>query len=116
MCTVSAGTGESTSDLVFSGHSLIAQCGTTVAENADYLAEDYLLTADLDLDRIRADRRVQGEFADAGAHYGALEPVRPVDCPALGLPDSVAPRLHVPKHPFIPADKGLPAGALRADL
>ena len=28
------------------------------------------LTADLDLDRIRADRRVQGEFADAGAHYG----------------------------------------------
>ena len=102
---VSAGTGESTSDLVFSGHSLIAQCGTTVAENADYLAEDYLLTADLDLDRIRADRRVQGEFADAGAHYGALEPVRPVDCPALGLPDSVAPRLHVPKHPFIPADK-----------
>ena len=102
---VSAGVSESTSDLVFSGHSLIAQCGATVAENRDYLAEDYLLAADLDLDRIRADRRVEGSFADAGAHYGTMEPVRPVDCPALGLPEDVQPRLHVPKHPFIPADK-----------
>lgn len=32
-------------------------------------------------------------------------PIRAVACPALGLPDHVKPRLHVPKHPFIPADK-----------
>ena len=102
---VSAGVGESTSDLVFSGHSMVAQCGGMVKENADYLAENYVLTADLDLDRIRGDRREQTSFADAQAHYGALEPVRRVSCPALMLAESEPVELHVAKHPFIPADK-----------
>ncbi len=101
----SAGVGESTSDLVFSGHSMIAQCGGMVKENADYLAENYVLTADLDLDRIRGDRREQTSFADAQAHYGTLEPVRRVSCPALMLAESEPVELHVAKHPFIPADK-----------
>ena len=102
---VSAGVGESTSDLVFSGHSMVAQCGGMVKENADYLAENYVLTADLDLDRIRGDRREQTSFADAQAHYGALEPVRRVSCPAMMLAESESVELHVAKHPFIPADK-----------
>lgn len=102
---VSAGVGESTSDLVFSGHSMAAQCGGMVKENADYLAENYVLTADLDLDRIRGDRREQTSFADAQAHYGTLEPVRRVSCPALMLAESEPVELHVAKHPFIPADK-----------
>lgn len=102
---VSAGVGESTSDLVFSGHSMVAQCGGMVKENADYLAENYVLTADLDLDRIRGDRREQTSFADAQAHYGALEPVRRVSCPAMMLAESEHVELHVAKHPFIPADK-----------
>lgn len=102
---VSAGVGESTSDLVFSGHSMVAQCGGMVKENADYLAENYVLTADLDLDRIRGDRREQTSFADARAHYGTLEPVRRVSCPALMLAESEPVELHVAKHPFIPADK-----------
>ena len=102
---VSAGVGESTSDLVFSGHSMAAQCGGMVKENADYLAESYVLTADLDLDRIRGDRREQTSFADAQAHYGALEPVRRVSCPAMMLAENEPVELHVAKHPFIPADK-----------
>ena len=102
---VSAGVGESTSDLVFSGHSMVAQCGGMVKENADYLAENYVLTADLDLDRIRGDRREQTSFADAQAHYGALEPVRRVSCPAMMLAENEPVELHVAKHPFIPADK-----------
>ena len=102
---VAAGVGESTSDLVFSGHSMAAQCGGMVKENADYLAESYVLTADLDLDRIRGDRREQTSFADAQAHYGALEPVRRVSCPAMMLAENEPVELHVAKHPFIPADK-----------
>lgn len=102
---VSAGVGESTSDLVFSGHSMVAQCGSMVKENADYLAENYVLIADLDLDRIRGDRREQTSFADAQAHYGTLEPVRRVSCPAMMLAESESVELHVAKHPFIPADK-----------
>ena len=61
---VSAGMGESSSDLVFSGHSVIASCGTVIRESEGYLADNYLMTADIDIDRIRADRMKQSSFAD----------------------------------------------------
>ncbi len=100
----SAGPGESTTDLVFSGHSLVAQCGSLLAESQKPLAEGYLLTADLDLDRIRADRRRHTGFADARRHYAGNQPVRRVKTPALGLPEETAPRLKVRPYPFIPSD------------
>ncbi len=101
---VSAGTGESTSDLVFSGHSMAAQCGSVLRENAAYLADDYLLTADIDIDRIRADRMKQTSFGDCAAF--CREDARRVALPtAAYLPDGETPDIRVPKHPFIPADK-----------
>ena len=53
---VSAGYTESTSDLVYSGHSLMAENGKLLAENDVPVATDYMLTQDCDLGRIRADR------------------------------------------------------------
>ena len=52
----SAGFTESTSDLVYSGHSLIAENGKLLAENDAAPATDYMLIQDCDLGRIRADR------------------------------------------------------------
>ena len=52
----SAGYTESTSDLVYSGHSLIAENGKLLAENEAPIATDYMLVQDCDLGRIRADR------------------------------------------------------------
>ncbi len=52
-----AGCTESTTDLVFSGHSIIAQGGTVLTENQQPIATDYMLVQDCDLGRIRADRR-----------------------------------------------------------
>ncbi len=101
---VSAGRGESSSDLVFSGHSLVSVCGSRVKESEGYLADDYVLTADIDLDRIRHDRQVQASFGDA-ARLNRLDAVRTVLPVELLLPDSVAPDYAVPKHPFIPSDK-----------
>ncbi len=102
---VSAGNGESTSDLVFSGHSLAAVCGSLAGENRDIIADDYLLTWDIDIDRIRADRRRQSSFRDCAALYGSLETkaFAPAD---FYLDDSMVPQLNVYKHPFIPADRG----------
>lgn len=102
---VSAGYGESTSDLVFSGHSLVACCGATLKENGDYLAENYVMTADIDLGRLRADRAKQTSFGDCAALYGTGASEAETSLPLL-LPESTVPDLHVPKHPFIPADKG----------
>lgn len=101
---VSAGTGESTSDLVFSGHSMAAQCGGVLKENETYLEDDYLLTADLDILRIRADRMRQTSFGDCAVAWRGG--VRRIALPnAVCLPDSAAADLSVSKHPFIPADR-----------
>ena len=83
----SAGYTESTSDLIFSGHSIIAENGRVLAENADLPATDYMLVQDCDLGRIRADRNRSQNFGvgdaferpcygDALRSDGSLYPVR----------------------------------------
>ena len=105
---VSAGMGESSSDLVFSGHSVIASCGTVIRESDGYLADNYLMTADIDIDRIRADRMKQSSFADCAAQVRAMWKQAPNILRTMEnalLPDDAAPDYHVSKHPFIPSDK-----------
>lgn len=105
---VSAGMGESSSDLVFSGHSVIASCGTIIKENEGYLSDDYLMTADVDIDRIRADRMKQSSFADCAAQVRAMWKQEPNILRTMEkalLPDDVTPDYRVSKHPFIPSDK-----------
>lgn len=106
---VSAGMGESSSDLVFSGHSVIASCGTVIRESEGYLADNYLMTADIDIDRIRADRMKQSSFADCAAQVRAMWKQEPNILKTMEnalLPDDAAPDYRVSKHPFIPSDKG----------
>lgn len=105
---VSAGMGESSSDLVFSGHSVIASCGTVIRESEGYLADNYLMTADIDIDRICADRMKQSSFADCAAQVRAMWKQEPNILRTMEnalLPDDAAPDYHVSKHPFIPSDK-----------
>lgn len=105
---VSAGMGESSSDLVFSGHSVIASCGTVIRESEGYLADNYLMTADVDIDRIRADRMKQSSFADCAAQVRAMWKQEPNILRTMEnalLPDDVTPDYRVSKHPFIPSDK-----------
>lgn len=105
---VSAGMGESSSDLVFSGHSVIASCGTVIRESDGYLADNYLMTADIDIDRIRADRMKQSSFADCAAQVRAMWKQEPNILRTMEnalLPDDAAPDYRVSKHPFIPSDK-----------
>lgn len=105
---VSAGMGESSSDLVFSGHSVIASCGTVIRESEGYLADNYLMTADIDIDRIRADRMKQSSFADCATQVRAMWKQEPNILRTMEnalLPDDVTPDYRVSKHPFIPSDK-----------
>ena len=75
----SAGFTESTSDLVFSGHSVIAENGVVLQENASLTDSGYLLVQDCDLGRVRAERRRNTTFRQAAERYGSdisdLEPV-----------------------------------------
>ena len=100
--------GESSSDLVFSGHSVIASCGTVIRESEGYLADNYVMTADVDIDRIRADRMKQSSFADCAAQVRAMWKQEPNILRTMEnalLPDDAAPDYRVSKHPFIPSDK-----------
>ncbi|HNX13573.1 MAG TPA: NAD(+) synthase [Oscillospiraceae bacterium] len=75
----SAGGTESTTDLIYSGHSLIAENGALLRENEQLIDTDYLLVSDIDLGRIRADRMKNKSFKDSVDLYGVSEPVRTID-------------------------------------
>ena len=66
---VSAGCTESTSDLVFSGHSVVAENGDILAESTNVVDSDYLLVQDCDLGRIRAERRKNATFRNCAQRY-----------------------------------------------
>jgi NAD+ synthase (glutamine-hydrolysing) len=56
--------------VVFGGHCLIAENGTLLAESPRFLRRPNLLVADVDLDRLRADRIRTNSFGDASLYVG----------------------------------------------
>ncbi|HET9796191.1 MAG TPA: NAD(+) synthase, partial [Thermoanaerobaculia bacterium] len=68
---VSSGPGESSSDLVFGGHALIAENGAILAEDRRFQEGPTLTVTDVDVDRLTADRDRTGSFADAAAASSA---------------------------------------------
>lgn len=101
----SAGSTESTQDLVFSGHSMIVENGSILAENEQILDSDYVLTMDLDLGKIRADRIKNRSFGDTARMYGKYEPATRVPLPITELPDSDGARYPLQKLPFVPQSR-----------
>ena len=93
----SAGCTESTQDTVFSGHSLIAQQGKILAENAKQIDGDYMITMDCDLGRIRADRLVSKHFGE-----DLFEIVEDAADKALRSDGSLYP---LQKLPFVPSNQ-----------
>ncbi len=61
----SAGPGESSRDSVYSGHLIVAEDGDSVAEEPPLTIEPALLLADLDIERLRHERRRDQTFAAA---------------------------------------------------
>lgn len=93
---VSAGCTESTSDTVYSGHSLVGENGDILCENGS-LETDYLLTTDCDLGKIRSDRIRSGNFGHTPSDWLITH----VHSVMLRSDGSMYP---VGKLPFVPAD------------
>ena len=94
----SAGEGESTTDLVFGGHNLIAENGTILAESEKY--KSGITYADVDLERLVGDRRRSTTFVTED----------PVDDDYLEIDFALkeAPLMltrYIDPSPFIPDDK-----------
>lgn len=58
----SAGVGESTQDVVYSGHSIIAENGRIIAENKRFSREGNIIYADVDVERLSAARLTESSF------------------------------------------------------
>lgn len=61
----SSGPTESTSDLVFGGHSIIAENGTILAESAKFVRESQVVTADVDIQKLNLERQKTNSFGDS---------------------------------------------------
>ncbi len=99
----SAGCTESTQDLIFSGHCLIAENGTVLAENQAPITTDYLLVQDVDLGKIRYDRRRGKSFHEVQTHCLSRE-MRLIGC---GCTESASDGALYPiaKLPFVPSSR-----------
>ena len=90
--SANAGEGESTTDLVFTGHNVIAERGTVLAET-DFATG--LTVTEIDVDMLMAERRRSGSFTapEEGAFWRARFD--------LDMEDTVLTRF-VGKNPFVP--------------
>jgi NAD+ synthase (glutamine-hydrolysing) len=97
-----AGVHESTTDLVFGGHLMVAENGVLLAEGERFRRAGDLVVADVDTERLRVERARQTSFADA-VHVAKSDyrvvPLEPVPPPSPHhLLRSIDP------HPFVPSD------------
>lgn len=99
----SAGVGESSTDLVFSGACTVAENGTILSEGERFAFDGSRAVADIDLDKLCAERQRDGSFSDNAAHLAAFPAVSTcVPVPETAFEDVT--RLF-DRHPFVPSDE-----------
>jgi NAD+ synthase (glutamine-hydrolysing) len=100
----SCGVWESTTDVVFGGHCLIAENGVLLAESARLRREPTLLAGDVDLDRLRAERIRTNSFGEVGRLSPTATGHEFRRIPFRFEPSPKGPRLmrDVDAHPFVP--------------
>ena len=97
------GVSESTTDVVFGGHSMIAESGQLLAEAKRFQRTDTLQIADVDLERLRRDRLLTNSFGDAGLYPDLVREFERVQF-TLGRQSAPARVVReVDGHPFVPA-------------
>lgn len=90
-----AGVHESTTDLVFSGATLVAENGGILAEGERFARESVLTVADVDIEKLNAQRRQNMSFENRPG--AAVQ-----SCPVPNAENDLAYRI-VDPHPFVPA-------------
>ncbi|BBF44084.1 NAD synthetase [Lachnospiraceae bacterium KM106-2] len=93
-----AGEGESTTDLVYTGHNLIYENGTMIAESERFQTENFMVVSEIDLDRLVSERRRMSTY-----HCELNNDYQKVMF-SMKKDDTTLTRF-VSKHPFVPSDK-----------
>ncbi len=97
----SAGVYESTSDVVFGGHALIADNGRLAAENRRFARKNSIIFADVDFERLAAARVSESSFNDNPLPENIT--FRTVPLPAAASSPDLTYAVN-PRCPFVPGD------------
>ncbi|HEY6996086.1 MAG TPA: NAD(+) synthase [Xanthobacteraceae bacterium] len=100
-----AGPGESTTDLAWDGHAAIFECGELLAETERFARNSTLITADVDLGRIRQERMRFNTFGDCAREEARRLPeFRTLSCRLDASDHVVALQRAIERFPFVPSD------------
>ncbi len=99
-CYVSSGIGESSNDVVYGGHVLIAENGTILRESERLSSSPQFIISDIDLERLAHDRHVFTSFHEASRQRKTFRVVE------TEVADPLLDKLWriLDPHPFVPAD------------
>ena len=76
-CYVSSSIGESSNDVVFGGHAIVAENGVILDESPRLCVENELIIADVDVERLNFDRRTTTSFGDPTNNVKSFRTIRP---------------------------------------
>jgi NAD+ synthase (glutamine-hydrolysing) len=100
-----AGPGESTTDLAWDGHALIYENNDLLAEAERFAAEEQVIAADVDLERLVQDRMRMTSFNDTvGDHRDRVRAVRRVPFEFQVPAGELRLLRRVPRFPYVPSD------------
>lgn len=99
----SAGTGESSTDLVFAGNALIAENGTILRESERFAAAEQLVVADVDIERLETERRRTTTFRTEDAENETTV----VELEIAGSLRTETPDRDIDPMPFVPSNAEL---------
>jgi NAD+ synthase (glutamine-hydrolysing) len=100
-----AGPGESTTDLAWDGHALIYENNDLLAESHRFAAEEQIISADIDLDRLAQERARMTSFNDMLSEHGErARQIRRIQF-ELRLPQREIELVRqVERFPYVPSD------------
>lgn len=96
----SCGFGESTTDVVFAGNGLVYENGTQLASGERFSFEEQVTIADIDVEFLRSERRVNTTFS-ACHHHCAPQTATHISTEYVNSRDLQLTRTYAP-HPFVP--------------
>ena len=100
-----AGPGESTTDLAWDGHAMIFENHDLLAESSRFAAEEQVIVADVDLDRLVQERMRMTSFNDcASEHRDRVRQVRHIALELQVPAGRVALNRTVERFPYVPSD------------
>ena len=101
----SCGFGESTTDVVFAGNGLIYENGTLIAESKRFSLEEQLIVTEIDVERLRTERRINTTFSANSGDYKDTEVIHVTTDITNNKPLNITRK--VEPLPFVPTGKTL---------